>query len=132
MQRFGTSSVIRHETTTDTSTGCRGVRHSSRRSSSKHGTGITSTGNVSWLIPEINHAVVARGAGEQAPVGSGPQIRSAHFVGAKQLPPCWCPFRCVFVGEWYPLGGGISLEFDALFRRTSVWFVVFRVPPVIN
>ena len=35
------------------------------------------------------------------------------------------------VGERYPPEGVIILEFDTVFRRTSVRGVVFSVPPVI-
>ena len=36
-------------------------------------------------------------------------------------------------GEWFPLqvGGTINLEFDAVFRGTSVWGAVSNVPPPV-
>lgn len=36
------------------------------------------------------------------------------------------------VDEWYPPGGVTTLEFDAVFRRTSVRGVAFDVPRVIK
>ena len=36
------------------------------------------------------------------------------------------------VGECNSLGGVISLDIDAVFRRTSLWGVVFNVPLVIK
>ena len=37
-----------------------------------------------------------------------------------------------FVGEWYPQEGVIILEFDTVFRRTSVGGVVFNIPPYLS
>ena len=107
--------------------------HRCRRRSSRRSTGSTSTGTVGGLlIPEINDGVVVLGRREQqVPVGLGPPTRSADVNGAKQLPPCWCPCRCVLrVNGIHQVV--VSLEFHAVIRRTSVWGAVFNVPPVIQ
>ena len=76
--------------------------------------------------------ILARGAGAASTGGVG----VADLFG-----PLWCSeaVACVLVSmlvrvvsECYPVGGLLSLEFDAVFRRTSVWGVAFDVRSVIK
>ena len=134
MQRFETTSVIDHKTTIGcTVTGCRGLGHSSRSSSGRHDTESISTSNVNGLISEINDVVAARGAGPAGTTGVGATNSFGPIWLSEEVASMLVSVPVGVVGERYPPGRVISLEFDAVFRRTSsVWCVASNVPPAMK